>query len=65
MQFQLLPNSVAFSIPVQEAAASPAKVTVIRKRLEKRLHPAGPEGHNIERVESRVDKARVLRETRI
>ena len=68
MQFQIeteKPNAVAFSIPVQDAAASPAKVHVIKERLEKRLHPSGSEELNIQEVESRLDKARQLRETRI
>lgn len=67
MQFQIeteKPNAVAFSIPVQDAAASPAKVHVIKERLEKRLHNDHEE-HHIEEVEQRLDKARQLRETRI
>ncbi len=68
MQFQIeteKPNAVAFSIPVQDVAASPAKVHDIKERLEKRLHGSGPEELNIKEVEQRLDKARQIRETRI
>ena len=67
MQYQIeteKPNAVAFSIPLETKAASPAKLNVIKQRLSKRLGNENEE-HNLEEVESKLEKARQLRENRI